>query len=90
MLGTDGGEVTADGQAFLRDFGADPPAGRRVFCRPCLDWSERRLHLAGRIGAALANRCFALGWLERHRDSRAVRITAEGQAGLVEVFGVRL
>ena len=90
VLGTDGGEVTADGQAFLRDFGADPPAGRRVFCRPCLDWSERRLHLAGRIGAALANRCFALGWLERHRDSRAVRITAEGQAGLVEVFGVRL
>lgn len=90
VLGADGGEVTADGQAFLRDFGADPAPGRRVFCRPCLDWSERRPHLAGRVGAALASRCFALGWLERHRDSRAVRITQAGQAGFAEVFEVRL
>ena len=42
------------GPAFLRAFGAEPLAGKRVFCRPCLDWSERRPHIAGRLGAALA------------------------------------
>src|ERR1700733_149142 len=46
-FGTDGGEVTELGQRFLDDFGASPAPGRRVFCRPCLDWSERRPHLAG-------------------------------------------
>ena len=75
-LGTDGGEVTEQGQRFLDDFGASPAQGRRVFCRPCLDWSERRPHLAGRVGAALACRCFELGWIARQRDTRAVAITA--------------
>ncbi|MBN8897331.1 MAG: helix-turn-helix transcriptional regulator, partial [Rhodospirillales bacterium] len=90
VLGADGGEVTAAGRDFLRGFGADPADGRRVFCRPCLDWSERRPHLAGRVGTALAERCFALGWLERHRDSRAVRITEAGATGFAEVFDLRM
>src|SRR5215469_1299593 len=47
-LGPDGGEVTETGQQFLDGFGASPAPGRRVFCRPCLDWSERRPHLADR------------------------------------------
>src|SRR5579871_3034623 len=40
-LGPDGGEVTEAGVEFLQEFGAAPAPGRRVFCRPCLDWSER-------------------------------------------------
>jgi DNA-binding transcriptional ArsR family regulator len=89
-LSHDGGEVTEPGHAFLRDFGAEPTAGRRVFCRPCLDWSERRPHIAGRLGAALADRCPALGWIQRQRDSRAVTITAAGAHGFAETFGITL
>lgn len=89
-LGTDGGEVTDVGERFLDEFGAVPAAGRRVFCRPCLDWSERRPHLAGRVGQALACRCFELGWIARQRDTRAVAITAAGQTGFRERFGIEL
>ena len=89
-LGTDGGEVTEQGRRFLDDFGASPASGRRVFCRPCLDWSERRPHLAGRVGAALASRCFELGWILRQRDTRAVAITREGRDGFRETFGIAL
>lgn len=89
-LTPDGGEVTEAGQVFLRAFGAQPASGRRVFCRPCLDWSERRPHIAGRVGAALAHRCFELGWVSRLKDTRAVAITPSGQAGFAERFGITL
>lgn len=89
-LGTDGGEVTEQGQQFLAEFGASPTPGRRVFCRPCLDWSERRPHLAGRVGAALACRCFELGWIARQRDTRAVNITDAGRQGFRRTFGIEL
>ena len=89
-LSHDGGEVTDRGHAFLCDFGAEPAAGKRVFCRPCLDWSERRPHIAGRLGAALASRCLELGWIARQRDSRAVTITAAGALGFAEQFGIQL
>src|SRR5215510_11070865 len=88
VLGTDGGELTETGQRFLDGFGASPAPGRRVFCRPCLDWSERRPHLGGRVGAALACRCFELGWIARQRDTRAVAITAAGHRGFGEMFGI--
>jgi DNA-binding transcriptional ArsR family regulator len=89
-LSGDGGEVTDDGHRFLHEFGAEPAAGKRVFCRPCLDWSERRPHLAGRLGAVLTARCFDLGWIERQRDSRAVTITRTGENGFADRFGIRL
>jgi DNA-binding transcriptional ArsR family regulator len=89
-LSHDGGEVTDQGHAFLRDFGAEPAPGKRVFCRPCLDWSERRPHIAGRLGAALAARCMDLGWTERQRDSRAVTITQVGAGGFATTFGIDL
>ena len=53
---------------------------RRPFAKRCLDWTERRHHLAGSLGAALAARCFELGWIERLPASRAVRVTEEGRA----------
>jgi DNA-binding transcriptional ArsR family regulator len=89
-LGADGGEVTETGLQFLTEFGATPATGRRVFCRPCLDWSERRPHLAGRVGAALACRCFELGWIKRQRDTRAVVITGAGREGFSCTFGITL
>ncbi len=92
-LGEDGGEVTATGAEFLEAFGLDLAAARRrqrAFCRPCLDWSERRPHLAGAVGAMIAQRCFALGWVARQRDGRALTITAAGRNGFAASFGLSL
>ena len=93
VLTPDGGEVTESGASFLGDFGVDLEAlraKRRTLCRPCLDWTERRLHLGGTVGAALARRCFDLGWLARMRDSRALSVTPAGRHGLEDVFGLTL
>ena len=93
VLSDDGGEVTASGEKFLCEFGADlvPPAGsRRMFCQPCLDWSERRYHIRGVVGSAILAACLGLGWFKRERDSRALRLTTAGRAGLADVFGVDL
>ena len=93
VMSDDGGQVTASGSRFLNDFGIDLAAAerrRRIFCRPCLDWSERRLHLAGSLGAALAARCSELGWIEREQESRAVAITNAGRAGFANKFGIEL
>jgi DNA-binding transcriptional ArsR family regulator len=91
-LSVDGGAVTDDGLTFLRSFGLPldrPPHGRRgrVFCRPCLDWSERRLHVAGHLGAAICARCLELGWVRSMQDTRALAITPEGRRGLRTAFG---
>jgi hypothetical protein len=83
--------VTDAGARFLTEFGADLRArGKRIFCRPCLDWSERRYHVAGLVGAEIWRRCLDLGWLIRERDSRALRLTAAGKIGLSDTFGVDL
>lgn len=89
VLGDDGGEITAKGRAFLADWGLDFAVigqGRRAFCRPCLDWSERRFHVAGALGAAVARHCFDLNWLRRLPDTRAVVITERGRHGFRETL----
>ncbi|GAB3375231.1 ArsR/SmtB family transcription factor [Massilia agri] len=58
------------------------PKGRRPFCRTCLDWSERRHHLAGTLGAALLARFEQLGWAKRVPDSRVMAFSAAGEAAL--------
>jgi hypothetical protein len=63
---------------------------RRHFCRLCLDWTERRPHIADAVGAALAKRCFDLGWTERMKHSRAVIVTASGKCGFLETFGINV
>jgi hypothetical protein len=91
VLSEEGGALTARGQKFLCHFGADLTAksgSRRIFCRACLDWSERRRHIAGLAGAAILTRLVALNWLARARGSRALRLTPAGQRGLREVFGI--
>jgi hypothetical protein len=56
-------------------------------CRGCLDWSARRHHLGGALGAALLRRLFALGWARRVRDSRVVVFSSAGEAALRRRFG---
>ena len=57
VLTDEGGEVTSSGERFLSAFGADlRPRTRRIFCQPCLDWSERRYHLKGLVGARILDR----------------------------------
>jgi DNA-binding transcriptional ArsR family regulator len=89
ILTDDGGEVTPAGARFLAEFGADlTPRGQRTFCRPCLDWSERRPHIAGLVGAGIWRRCLELGWFKRERDIRALRLTVAGKTGLRDIFGI--
>jgi DNA-binding transcriptional ArsR family regulator len=93
VLGEDGGEVTAAGVRFLGDFGVNPAPqarSRRIFCKPCLDWSERCYHVAGHVGADICRCCLERGWFARERDSRALRLTAAGQEGLLETLDVEL
>jgi DNA-binding transcriptional ArsR family regulator len=78
----DGLRLSASGAAWFARLGIDTAAAakqRRSFCRPCLDWSERRQHLAGALGAALLTRLFDLGWAKRCRGSRVVAFTPRGE-----------
>ena len=63
---------------------------RRMLCRPCIDWSERRVHLAGRLGAAIRDQCMGHGWLLRKPGSRALEITPRGQVALRNWMGLEL
>jgi DNA-binding transcriptional ArsR family regulator len=65
-------EITTAGIRFLTEFGIELPtlrSTRRHFCRLCLDWTERRPHIAGAVGAAITKRYFDLGWMERMKRS---------------------
>jgi DNA-binding transcriptional ArsR family regulator len=89
VLTAEGGEVTASGARFLAAFGVDlRPRTRRIFCQPCLDWSERRYHLKGLVGARILDRLLELGWLKCVSRSRALQLTPSGRAGLSEIFQI--
>jgi DNA-binding transcriptional ArsR family regulator len=93
VIEDDAGEVTATGVDFLTRLGVDlTPRGksRRIFCRPCLDWSERRPHLAGHVGAALCAHFMGADWVRQTRESRALKITPLGREKFAEMFGVVL
>jgi len=83
-LGADGVVLTPQGRQAMETLGVDmaEPKGRRPFCRTCLDWSERRHHLAGTLGAALLARFEQLGWANRAHDSRVMAFSAAGEAAL--------
>jgi DNA-binding transcriptional ArsR family regulator len=88
--GEQGLTLTRRGREFCREFGIEVESienSRRPLCRECLDWSVRRPHLAGALGAAVLNRCFELGWARRARGSRIVEFTAVGEAALRARFG---
>ncbi|MGH7122894.1 MAG: ArsR/SmtB family transcription factor [Stellaceae bacterium] len=79
------------GEALLNDWGIDIRGLedlRRPMVRTCIDWTERRPHLAGALGAAIVDRFLETGWIRRRRDDRAVSVTPLGQRRLREELGV--
>jgi len=69
------------GEEWFRRAGIDTETAhreRRSFCRACMDWSERRYHLAGSLGAALLSRVGELGWAKKEKASRVIRFTSIG------------
>lgn len=90
MRDMDGGLLlTEAGEGFVGELGIDLRglrSSRRPLCRTCLDWSERRSHLAGALGAAFLTRIEALGWATRLKGSRAVAFTPRGRAALLATF----
>lgn len=84
-------EITRAGSRFLAEFGVVLPgrrSSRRRFCRLCLDWTERRPHIAGVVGAAITQRCFDLGWVQRMEGSQALTVTSSGRRGFKKMLGV--
>lgn len=89
--GGDALDLSLVGRAFMTDLGIDLTtlgASRRPLCKPCLDWSARRSHLAGSLGTALLEEFYARGWAERETGSRVVHFTKAGEAGLRAAFPV--
>jgi DNA-binding transcriptional ArsR family regulator len=83
-------EITPAGARFLTRLGIRLPRGRetrRRVSRLCLDWTERRPHIAGVLGAAITKRCFDLGWIQRTKRSHAVIVTTSGRRGF-KTFGL--
>ncbi|WP_211363569.1 ArsR/SmtB family transcription factor [Saccharothrix saharensis] len=82
--------VTDDGLAWLgRELAFTPPASRRPLAKACLDWTERRSHLAGTAGAHLHAHFHERGWVRRVGTGRAVRLTPTGETALHDLLGVR-
>ena len=83
-------ELTGKGRDFCEVAGIEidtAASRRRPICRPCLDWSVRRDHLAGALGAALLDKCYARGWARRLPGSRVVQFTRAGERAFRECFG---
>lgn len=96
-LSSDGGTLTSEGDNFVRSLGVDLDAARhrassrgtrRVFCRPCLDWSERRFHIGGALGAAICQCFLDKGWIRRVSGARSVTVTPLGQQTIRAAFSL--
>lgn len=86
-------DITKKGDKFFRDWEIDTGGlkkQRRIFAKPCLDWTERKYHLAGSLGAALLERMASLDWIRRKKNSRAYVVTAKGQSGLYDRFRIAI
>ena len=85
--------VTEEGELWFAKIGIDLAKlhhRRRPLTRQCLDWSERRPHLAGVLGASLLDRMFHNGWIARVRSTRVIRITTKGKSELRTLLGLNL
>ncbi len=94
-LDSESGLLTESGTEFLRERGIEvtdsQPRKRkssRPVCRPCLDWSERRPHIAGKLGAAICTHYFENGFVRRRNGTRALEITPPGARALRDMFGL--
>ncbi len=80
-------ELTSKGRSLLRDIGV-PVVGSTTSCHYCVDWSEQRHHLSGKLGAAIQRRFLELGWIKRSAVGRIVTVTSEGITGLRQTLGI--
>jgi DNA-binding transcriptional ArsR family regulator len=88
---SDGLVLTKAGKHFFAEAGVDLDGlaqHRRRLSHACLDWSVRRHHLAGAVGAALLNRCYELGWARRVKNSRVVSFSAAGERAFRQKFSL--
>ncbi|MGE0351010.1 ArsR/SmtB family transcription factor [Hydrogenophaga sp.] len=87
------GHVTDAAAPALQRLGLPPEAARdddrsrRLHCRPCMDWSERRMHIAGRLGALICQHCLESGWLLRGQGTRALAFSPRGEMVLRDWMG---
>ncbi|PAM94158.1 transcriptional regulator [Flavobacterium sp. IR1] len=82
-------EITLEGEKWFSDFGInleEAKKQKRIFLKPCLDWSERRNHIAGSVGTLLLNKMLEHDWIRRTKDSRAIIITGKGEKEMLEKF----
>lgn len=84
---TDRAARVLQGLGLHTDAALAPGASRRPHCRPCLDWSERRMHVAGRLGALICSHCAGSGWLLRINGSRALQPSPAGVVALRDWLG---
>ncbi|NVD99118.1 helix-turn-helix transcriptional regulator [Massilia sp. BJB1822] len=85
--------LSAAGEQGFAALGLDLPATRKLrrrFACPCLDWSERRPHLGGALGAALLQMALKKGWVEQDLDSRALSVAPKGQRQMLAAFGLSI
>jgi len=86
-------ELGPHGKSWFTNLGIDVEElrrSRRCFARQCVDWTERRPHLAGILGAALCSRLIELGWVTRRQQTRALRVTERGAREFRARFGLQL
>jgi DNA-binding transcriptional ArsR family regulator len=84
-------ELSGDGEKWFSALGIDPErlkSQKRHFAKPCLDWSERKHHLAGALGAALLSHMLGNGWLRRMDGSRSILVTGKGRQALRECLKI--
>jgi DNA-binding transcriptional ArsR family regulator len=84
-------QLSPEGASLLEKIGINLDAlgqSRRSLCRVCVDWSERRPHVAGAVGAAILDRLKTLGWVKARSANRSLILTATGERGFGEVFGI--
>jgi DNA-binding transcriptional ArsR family regulator len=84
--------LSETGRGFVRGFGVEPEAlgGRRPVCKACLDWSQRRSHLAGALGKAMLDQVYARGWARRLEGTRIVAFSAPGLAAFERTFAAAI
>ncbi|OXG08854.1 ArsR family transcriptional regulator [Flavobacterium araucananum] len=84
-------EISPEGEKWFSDFGintAEAQKQKRIFLKPCLDWSERRNHIAGSIGTSLLNKMLEQDWIRKTKDSRAITITGKGEKEFLKYFKI--
>ncbi len=85
-------EITASGENFFAELGIDLESlrkARRQFAPQCLDWSERKPHVAGALGAAITDMAFELKWIERTKHRRIIKLTDLGREQFKQKLGLK-